>query len=179
MSCVLCLKHNSFPSKFSKKSFPTKSIFQWCVRHLNPLLGSTSFPQNTVHHSFSAVHLSTVWMCSQFDPSGHTYVVTQSLLTMVTILQYSHTALVTPVTRPHNDKNVSPHCARGLAARRNHRVHSRGCQQCLNIYTIMQDHAIQYKVDTHEQLSVKPPCCRKGKASCDPELWPDPKWVSV
>ena len=78
------------------------------------------------------------------------------------------------MTRPHNDKNVSPHCARGLAALRNHRVHSRGCQQCLNIYTIMQDHAIQYKVDTHEQLYQLNLCVVYWKSQLRPRTlaWP-------
>ena len=55
---------------------------------------------------------------------------------------------------PHIVPGVSP-----LAATIGYTDEDGACQQCLNIYTIMQDHAIQYKVDTHEQLSVKPLCC--------------------
>ena len=55
---------------------------------------------------------------------------------------------------PHIVPGVSP-----LAATIGYTAEDGACQQCLNIYTIMQDHAIQYKVDTHEQLSVKPLCC--------------------
>ena len=52
---------------------------------------------------------------------------------------------------PHIVPGVSP-----LAATIGYTAEDGACQQCLNIYTIMQDHAIQYRVPTSSyQLNLR------------------------